>query len=369
MNFFDKPKLWLSIACRTYLKLPSLTLVLAVVFLSPVTVAGSGGEDAMSMLSKMSQALRERDYRGIVTYEYGGALNTMRITHQVTAGLEHEYLEHLNGPPVRIERSGESIDCLPRADRVLRGLMPAIEGNTGNLNQYYHFYVGKDVRIADRMATVLQIAPRDPYRYGYSISIDKETGLPLASVTINAANRVIERLQFTTLELLADDDWVDSVDSSTIVSRPAWPTCSNSDNQRQWDWKVSWLPSGYVPAGQSSVEGVGDVMLYTDGLSAFSVFIRPFEKALAAQGKAQRGATVAYMKQQLLDSIPYTITVVGEIPARTAQRIAASIVSTRETTAPEDQSAEELVPADDAGEPEEVTPEAEAEMNQLPNIE
>lgn len=331
MNLLGNPTLRLSNG-RPACALRLFCLFALTLFFNCNVNAKSDSDEAMTLLAKMSESLRERDYRGIVTYEYGGSLKSMRITHQVTAGLEYEYLEHLNGPPIRIERSGESIECLPKADRVLRGLLPEVEGNRLDLNQHYQFYIGSDVRIAERMATVLQIAPRDQYRYGYSISIDKETGLPLAAVTINGANRVIERLQFTTLELIAEDDWIGSVDASTNVSRPAWPTCSNSNADQQWGWKVTWLPSGFVPAGHSSVEGAGDVMLFTDGLSAFSVFVRPFEKELAAQGKAQRGATVAYMKQQLLGTIPYTITVVGEIPARTAQRIAASIISTLVTT-------------------------------------
>jgi sigma-E factor negative regulatory protein RseB len=69
---------------------------------------------------------------------------------------------------------------------------------------------------------------------------------------------------------------------------------------------------------------------FTDGLSVFSVFI---ESDIAADafksgivGRAQRGATTAYSRDLLLSGNPHRVTVVGEIPAHTAEKIAQSIV-------------------------------------------
>ena len=317
----DKPIMGLSAVVRTLL----CSLLLSSLQVS-VAYSSTDSNQAATLLGEMSLALRESDYRGIFTYEYGGVLKTLRVTHQVTDEVEYEYLEHLNGPPMRIEHSGRSVNCLPEADKVLRGLLPSLDGNLHGLDQHYHFYIRDDVRIAERVATVVQIVPRDQYRYGYTLSIDKESKLPLAVMTLDTSRRVMERLQFITLDLEPSDDWIESVDSSMLTSRPAWPNCANAEGSQALQWQVSWMPSGFIAAGHSTVEEVGDVMLFTDGLSAFSVFVRPFEKELAAQGKAQRGATVAYMRQQMLGGTPYTITVVGELPARTAQRIATSVV-------------------------------------------
>lgn len=85
------------------------------------------------------------------------------------------------------------------------------------------------------------------------------------------------------------------------------------------------MPSGFMSAGVNRSESVGDMMMFTDGLSSFSVFVRPSVDGVAAQGQAQRGATVAFMQQYRFGQDIYTVSVVGEIPARTAQRIASSI--------------------------------------------
>ncbi len=313
------------IPCRRSLGVFKVPLLAAYLLacLSPAASAIDSSEQINQLLSGMSQALRERDYRGLFTYEFGGALQTLQITHQVTEGVEQEHLEYLNGPSRRVERKGRDISCLSAADQVLRGLLPALEGNFHGLNQHYHFYLRDEQRIAGRAAVVLQIVPRDEYRYGYTLSIDKETYLPLGAMTLGVNRRVLERLQFASLDLEPSDDWVAGVEASARVKRTSWTGCEPPIEALGWD--LSWVPSGFVAAGSSVLPEVGELKLYTDGLSAFSVFVRPMEKSVAAQGKAQRGATVAYMQQQMFQGEPMTITVVGEIPARAAQRIAGGI--------------------------------------------
>ncbi len=297
--------------------------VLLILIASPSSFANENPEQVAKLLGDMSQALREKDYRGLFTYEFGGALQTLRITHQVTDGVEYEHLEYLNGPSRRVERNGRDVSCLSPADQVLQGLLPSLEGNFHGLNQHYHFYIRDQQRVAGRAATILQIVPRDEYRFGYTLSIDQETSLPLGAMTQGVNRRVLERLQFASLELEANDSWVGAVETSARVKSVNQPSCEPSKDVLGWD--LGWIPSGFLPAGSSVLGEIGEVRLYTDGLSAFSVFVQPMSKSVAAQGKAQRGATVAYMQQQLFGATPHTITVVGEIPARAAQRIASSV--------------------------------------------
>ncbi len=297
-------------------------LVLSLVIDVAAVQAKEPQQSVQTLLGKMSQALRERDYRGLFTYEFGGALQTLRVTHRVVDGNEYEHLEYLNGPSRRIERSGRNIECLSPADQVLRGVMPVLQGDYHGLAQHYRFFMQDDERIAGRPVSVLQIMPRDEYRYGYSLSIDKQTFLPLAAMTVSTNRKVLERLQFADLELEPSDEWV-SVVGAAEVSRSHWGDCEQRNETL--NWQVGWVPSGFVAASSYRQAEVGESRVYTDGLSVFSVFLRPMGKEVAAQGRAQRGATVAYMQQLQLNEEPYTVTVVGEIPARTAQRIAASL--------------------------------------------
>lgn len=309
------------------LQRPLLAAILLLVTLCcvPSVRAEADAAAATALLSDMSKALREKDYRGLFTYEFGGVLQTMRVTHRVLEGEEYENVEYLNGPSRRVERHGRQVECLSAADQVLRGLLPGREGEASayaGLQKNYQFAVREEERIAGRQATVVQVMPRDDYRYGYVLSIDKQTSLPLGAMIMAPNRKVLERLQFASLELNADDSWVDAVGAAALVKRSPVACETPAD---ALDWALGWVPDGFVSAGRKRSDDVGEMQLYTDGLATFSVFMEPMSKNVAAQGKAQRGATVAYMQQHVFNGKAYTVTVVGEIPAVAAQRIASSI--------------------------------------------
>lgn len=311
--------------------LRGLTLLLVALCLVPAARAENDSAAATALLSDMSKALREKDYRGLFTYEFGGVLQTLRITHRVMEGEEYENVEHLSGPSRRVERHGRQVECLSAADQVLRRLMPGLNGDNtyAALQKNYQFLLREDERIAGREATVVQVMPRDDYRYGYMLSIDKQTSLPLGAMIMASNRKVLERVQFASLELTADDSWVGPVGASAQVTRSAVTSCDTPADTL--DWALGWVPDGFVTAGRTRDDNVGEIQLYTDGLATFSVFLEPMGKNVAAQGKAQRGATVAYMQQHVFNGKAYTVTVVGEIPAVAAQRIAGSIYWGAET--------------------------------------
>jgi sigma-E factor negative regulatory protein RseB len=281
--------------------------------------ADSAPETAAALLKQMSTALREQNYSGLFTYEHGGILQTLKVSHWVIDGQEHEQLEHLNGPARSVSRGGNALNCLSPADQLLRGLLPAADGSFNGLSQHYHFYVRGEQRIAGRMGRVLQIMPRDEYRHGYTLALDRETGLPLLAMMVTVNRRVLERLQFVSLELGVIGPEVDLAAADPNLGQRCLEDASVSP------WHVGWMPSGFMLASAGKAGELGDSLAYTDGLSSFSVFVMPMNEAVAVKGSVQRGATVAYMQQHQFGSVPYTVTVVGEIPVKTAQRIADSV--------------------------------------------
>jgi sigma-E factor negative regulatory protein RseB len=67
--------------------------------------------------------------------------------------------------------------------------------------------------------------------------------------------------------------------------------------------------------------------MYSDGLAAFSVFVEGMPDSGAASMVSRNGATVAVTHMtEGREQQPYLVTLVGEIPTPTAQRIARSVV-------------------------------------------
>jgi sigma-E factor negative regulatory protein RseB len=67
--------------------------------------------------------------------------------------------------------------------------------------------------------------------------------------------------------------------------------------------------------------------MYDDGLARFSVFIEPVEGAAVTDIRTQLGPTVAVSRRLNTPKGDAMVTVVGEIPMGTAERIALSMRS------------------------------------------
>ena len=165
---------------------------------------------------------------------------------------------------------------------------------------------------------------------------DKETRLLLKSELIDADGRPLEIFQFSTLVIGdAVDPYALEPTGETEVphiranlsldSKPSIPV----DDEVQW--KPEWLPRGFSMASSNvrttpnQMKSI-NTMMFTDGLSAFSVFIEDMPPAGAASMVSRSGATVAVTHlTEGPDAGHHLVTLVGELPTATAKRIAKSI--------------------------------------------
>lgn len=324
---------------KLYVRFALAPLLLAVNMLcvAPLWAAVAPSE-VEALLARMAAATRQLDYRGLFTYEYGGSQETLRVSHSVANGSEIESLEHLTGPAREILRVGRRVDCHYIGDQLLSGRVRALSSNYASLEHLYHFYVRGLDRIAGREAWVVDVVPRDQFRYGYSLSIDRETGLLLKSLLVGRNKKILERFQFVELELgpvtamtsNAGDATLARVSSSRRVVDHALSECNLTAPPESEVWQATWLPAGFVLTGQErkkldAESAWRDVLMYTDGLSSFSAFIEPVAAVAALEGRAQRGATAVYLSRLQVQDSYYRVTIVGEIPMQAAQRVASAI--------------------------------------------
>ncbi len=65
--------------------------------------------------------------------------------------------------------------------------------------------------------------------------------------------------------------------------------------------------------------------MFSDGLAAFTLFIEPSRQSALQEGVHAMGATVAVVRQVETAKQDYFVTLIGEVPVTSAQRIASSI--------------------------------------------
>lgn len=280
-----------------------------------------------ALLERASKALQEQNYRGRFTYEFGTTLETLEIVHVVREGVEYERITHLNGPEREFVRGGRDKNCVSAGGFLLRGGLIHQASGAISLAQNYHFYIRGRDRIAGRDAEVVQAVPKDEFRFGMTLAVDRESGLPLMSLTTVSNKSAIERFQFTELEVGTD---VEPGDISPTGSRHAQLDGAKQPcekvSQAASIWRAGWLPPGFVVSHVSS-DNSGDVLTYTDGIASFTLFIRPLaDPSSFKQGMARRGATTALMSIITTQSHPLGVILVGEVPFATAQQVVASVL-------------------------------------------
>jgi sigma-E factor negative regulatory protein RseB len=308
------------------------------------TTAAAEERTPAQWLDMMNRGFLEASYDGIFSYFSGDDLSTMRVVHTVTNGVQRERLVHLNGAPREIVRTGDEVECILRpGDEILalessipsgpfaRAFSRAFEGVSDNYTLSLH---GTD-RVANREAIRLAVVPRDAQRYGFRLWLDQATGLLLRSELVDMKGTKLEIFQFATLKVggpITEQDLAPESGAGALTTHLSLEAAPPPD-RRKVSWHAEWVPDGFTMASwdirrtPSSLKSV-DTLMYSDGLAAFSVFIEDMPEAGANALVSRSGATVAVSEVVLggpQDAVHHLVTVVGEIPTSTAQRIAQSI--------------------------------------------
>ncbi|GAA6153706.1 MucB/RseB C-terminal domain-containing protein [Pseudoteredinibacter isoporae] len=289
-------------------------------------------QEVQTILHKMSRAMRELDYQGLVTFEFDNHVDSLKIYHKVIDGVEHERLVQLNGIRREVVSTGRAANCTAIGEHLLRGASMRLGERILRLGDLYQYSILGRQRIADREALLLGIKPRDEHRYGYVIALDRETALPLMMELVGGANKVRERFQFVDLQLgdlvsaeqlLPSDARAERVDQAHLCSsKEQLPDVHNTLQT----WEAGWLPEGFVFTGQQQSRTGADQIMYTDGLNALSIFIQPVSTdEVLISGTTHRGATSVVMSKMSHGQQLYTVTAVGEIPGGSLRQIAESV--------------------------------------------
>lgn len=285
--------------------------------------------DAQDWLKRLAEAERGQSFQGTFVYERNGSFSTHSVWHRVEEGGSiRERLLQLDGPAQEVLKVDGQTQCVSGAlaDQVGDAqAWPARHLDAEQLGNWYDIRVAGQSRIAGRNAVVLVLAPKDQHRYGFELHLDRETGLPLKSLLLNEKGQLLERFQFTQLQTAAPEAGALQPSSRCRPVR-----FRSVDQVAEGSWRSDWLPPGFTlnaaqlrrsPASDEAVA----CLMYGDGLARFSVFLEPLQGAVVEDARSQLGPTVAVSRRMATEAGDVMVTVVGEIPLGTAERIALSM--------------------------------------------
>jgi len=303
-----------------------------------VQAQGQTTPEALALLRKIHLATQKLSYTGTFVYQQGAQTETSRITRVADAAGGIEKLEALDGAPREIVRTRGTVSCYLPDSRVVKidrrddaRTFPALlPDEFAELAHYYVITRGERGRVAGLDCDSVLLTPRDELRYGHKLCADAASGMLLKARVLDGRGEMVEQFTFTQIA-------IGSVARDKVRSRHA------SRNWRIEETAVApanlaasgWSITSDLPGFRKVVEvrrklrasgSVGQVV-YSDGLAAVSVFIEP----LAASAEPVRAglATLGAINIVTREVSNHRVTVVGETPAASVQRLAERVAFKR----------------------------------------
>jgi sigma-E factor negative regulatory protein RseB len=307
--------------------------------LLPLLISGwlvlpAHADEAQDALKRLAQAEQQQSFQGTFVYERNGSFSTHRIWHRVIDGKVREHLLQLDGSAQEVLRVDGLTQCVSGTLEAGVANLPDSAARTFDAKKLSAWYdmkaVGKS-RVAGRAATIVVLTPKDQHRYGIELHLDNETGLPLKSLLLSDKGQLLERFQFT--EFNTADVPTDQMLQPGADCKPVEVVKAKAATQNKTaPWRSEWTPPGFeLSSSATRADPVSKVqvtsLMYDDGLARFSVFVEAVSGAAVTDIRTQLGPTVAVSRRLNSPKGDAMVTVVGEIPMGTAERIALSMRS------------------------------------------
>lgn len=313
------------------------TLLLSLLFGLLVTgVPARADDSAQRLLREMTEAVQRTSFRGTFVYVHDGQMEALQLVHRVDGDGERERLLALTGAAREILRDADGVTCIlpdSRAVMVDRNF-PRTPLSTGfpedldALEAHYEFlHLGRD-RVAGQPCEVVAVRPRDIYRYGYRLWLADASRLPLRFELLTPEGAPIEQMMFTELEVgtaIPDEALAPTLDGRTFRHIGDDEGEGHAmETHAPMSWEAGWLPPGFslrhhnrhgMPGRPARVEH----MVYSDGLAAVSVYV----ETVAGSGERLEGLSrMGAVSAMGVSRNGVHVTVVGEVPPVTVERIA-----------------------------------------------
>jgi sigma-E factor negative regulatory protein RseB len=331
--------------------------------------------EAMRWLEKIVEARRSISYEGRFVFLHGDRIVTMQVEHRAGPNGVRERLVALDGARREVLRDGDRVTCLMpheqklvvRRGRASRRWPPDDPSRLRRLPGLYDISLAAAERVADRDTQRIDVHSRRNHRYDYRLWVDKGTGLVLKSEILTPAGKLLEQMVFTEIRMLDSrsgpgvavapqgdsgevgrvggkqgpgaEDGATEADTLVGASQPALAGSESGEARAREEtrsvfgnvsppgpWRVESVPEGFglqeyerrrMPGSDSHV----DHLVFSDGMTAVSVFVEPLEGDRGMTELMRRGTVNVYGRTVG----GYQIVVVGEVPPETVRMIGDSV--------------------------------------------
>lgn len=307
-----------------------LLLAVSAMLWSTLTLA-EPERSPQAWLNAMAEALDGQAYEGRLLYLRGDQLHTLEIRQAMLGETKYERVTQLDGQAAELIRIGAEVVSVGPQGQVTR--LPAgsstypglrVESLSERLPEQYQLQVAGDGRVAGRPVTRLHLVPVDTWRFGYRFWLDQESALPLKVETVDFQGQALERMEFISLELAPDLSASDFEYSGNANERGLAPAQEQIYAGRSVQLQANWLPPGFSQVDGDTRLELGNpvtALTFSDGIAAFTLFVAVGEPEANGALVSRLGPTLAVTSHVRVLDAGFNVTMLGEIPAETAERV------------------------------------------------
>ncbi|AWX13957.1 sigma-E factor regulatory protein RseB [Mergibacter septicus] len=298
---------------------------------------------AFTRLQQMTEASEKSNYEIYFSRNTDLADTSVRYRYVNDNGKKYAQLLYLDGVRQEILQRDNIISYFTphyppfsiQGSHIIDELPAVLYADWNQLAKYYDFIQGGKDRVADHIAYVIRILPKDDFRYQYVVWLDENSGLLLRSEILDRNGNILD--QFKVIDLTLSDHLkqiitplnsltlppILSLEEERVDNKNTHSTTTTSNPPPTFNWTPSWLPKGFIELNHAYLPGqdLQESRLYSDGLFSFSIYVTNKPIPSSFSGIARTGLNTIYT-----DNVNgHAVTIIGQIPATTARRVVQDI--------------------------------------------
>lgn len=291
---------------------------------------------AAALLQQMQRAYHHYNFELSMVKVRQSDIEPLRFSHAQLGNRELSHLIYLNGRPSEYLQRGDEVSFFESGHDpyTLKGAsMPGLWNALLDmelervLKSYDPVVTGRS-RIAGMAAQMIRLVPKDGAKYGFMLWLEQESGLLLRTDLLDGDGNLVEQYLGVDLRIFPEPSpWLKQLDKASLPPAVRVKE-AYTEPQVPLGWAPGWVPAGFSVASSDRHQLAGtqqtvDYLLLTDGLVDVSIYISPRDSTEPLQRQLlMQGATSLL---RFVNDHNVEVTIVGEIPAATAQRIAGSL--------------------------------------------
>ncbi|EGR1860044.1 sigma-E factor regulatory protein RseB [Vibrio cholerae] len=296
------------------------------------TTAFAEEESAEALLYQMNEASQHLNYELSYILVKKNSIEPLLYRHARQDDQQLAHLVYLSGPVREVIRRGDEVSYIEpgvepftiESGNMVAPTIPMLNTDVAELSRYYDFVKVGRAREAGAACQVLRVVPKDGLRYSYVLWVDEKSHLPLRADLLDRDGEVLE--QYRTISFSVSERLAEIMAGLNKVQLPEVLKLPKGSVQETF-WQVTWVPDGFQAMElnryrMAMTERLVESQMYSDGLFNFSVYVS------ASDNYSLKGQLVRQGRRTLHSVVKgeNEISVVGDIPPATAQRIAQSVM-------------------------------------------